>query len=432
MKKYLRLIKKIIRQILPSENLINYFWHLPIEWFGAVWHGFPGRKIKVIGVAGTKGKTTTAYFISQLLEGLGKRVALYSTAAVKIAGQEELNTQKMTTPGRGFMQKVLARAVKAQCDYAVLEISSHGLKQFRLIGISFAVVVLTNMMPDHLDYHKTAQDYTLSHQRMIGPRTKVVVLNREDADLKRIKTGNVHCVAFGQDNSSDMRINNIQTQDKQTSFTLSYLTRTVPFVLPTLGIFNVYNTAAALAAMRGIGIDISELQEQVKKLVPAPGRMEIIPNHLNGTVIVDYAHSPESFEQVFKTIKPRVKGKLIVITGACGDRDDKVRPKMGKLLGEYCDKVVLTNDDPYTENPDKIINDLLKGLTTMPQMKKDESYWVIMDRREAIAKGLLLMTAGDVVLVLGKGAEQWQVFKDKKIPWDDRQVVREVLMEIQK
>lgn len=427
MKKILRLLKKIIRAVLPSENLVNYCWHLPVEILCALYYGFPGRKIKVIGVAGTKGKTTTAYFIAQLLEGVGKRAALYSTAAVKIAGKEELNTQKMTTPGRGFMQALLKKAVQAKCDYAVLEISSHGLKQFRLVGIPFSVIVLTNMMPDHLDYHKTSQDYTLSHQRMIGRKTKVVVYNAEDQYLKSLSLPQTYRVSFGQNSDCDMRINNVRAEDQGTGFTLSFKRKTYAYWIPTLGDFNVYNTAAALGALRGIGIDIAELKNKVAALVPAPGRMEKIANNLGLTVIVDYAHSPDSFEQVFKAMTPLPSSKLIAITGACGDRDSRVRPKMGKLLGEYCDYVVLTNDDPYTEDPQQIIGHLLKGLSALPKMEQNKTYWMIMDRRSAIEKGLSLACPGDIVLILGKGAEQWQVFKDKKIPWDDRQVAKEIL-----
>ncbi|KKS91384.1 MAG: UDP-N-acetylmuramoylalanyl-D-glutamate-2,6-diaminopimelate ligase, UDP-N-acetylmuramoyl-L-alanyl-D-glutamate-2,6-diaminopimelate ligase [Parcubacteria group bacterium GW2011_GWC1_43_12] len=429
MKKYIRFIKKIIRIILPSEGLINYFWHLPIEWLYAVRYGFPGRKITVIGVAGTKGKTTTAYFIAQLLESIGKRVALYSTAAVKIAGKEELNTEKMTTPGRGFMQRLLLRAVRAQCEYAILEISSHGLKQFRLIGIPFPVVIFTNMMPDHLDYHKTDRDYTFSHQRMIGPKTKVVAINGEDAQLRKLRITGTHTIIFGKGDGCDMRINNVEGESGGTSFTLSYLSKTIPLYIRTLGIFNVYNATAALAALRGIGVDILELRENIKALIPAPGRMESIPNEYGYTVIVDYAHSPDSFDQVLKTMKPQTKGNLIAVTGACGDRDARVRPVMGKLLGQYCDYVVLTNDDPYTEDPEKIIQELHEGIRTVLTMKEEKSYWIIMDRRSAITKGLSLAKSGDIVMILGKGAEQWQGFKDKRIPWDDREVARELLNE---
>ncbi len=426
-------IKKILGRFFPIQSIINWCWHLPQEIFLTFLFGFPGRKMKVIGVAGTKGKTTTAYFISQLLEASGERTALYSTAAIKIGEKERLNELKMTTPGGVFLRRFLRDARRAGCTYVVLEVSSHALKQFRLWGIPFVAVVITNMMPDHLDYHKTAQDYTMSHMRMFGARTRVTVVNGDDENSSTFAKMRRRVLTFGAREYNTFRIANISSTETGMSFDVSYYGRTDHYNVPYIGEYNAYNTTAALATLYGLDIPIKNLSGAVSNLIPAPGRMEKIHSDKGFDVIVDYAHSPDSFENLFKAIKPLAKGKIIAVTGACGDRDARVRPKMGELLAEYCDQTVITNDDPYTEDPEKIMNELISGLTANREsrianrMIENVNWWKIPDRKSAIQKGIELAGYNDMVLVLGKGSEQWQVFKDKKVPWDDRKVVKEIL-----
>ncbi|OIO50627.1 MAG: hypothetical protein COV41_02225 [Candidatus Brennerbacteria bacterium CG11_big_fil_rev_8_21_14_0_20_43_10] len=433
MRGVIRFIKKLIRAILPSEEAVNYCWHLPIQIAIALRYGLPGHHIKVIGIAGTKGKTSTAHFISQLLESTGEKTALYSTTTIKIGNVERLNDLKMTTPSRTFLQRFLRDALKAHCTHAVIEVSSHGLKQFRLWGIPFAVAVLTNMTPDHLDYHKTAQDYTMSHMRMIGNRTRAVIVNGDDENLKPFAGMRRRIFTFGKNAYNIFKIQNIQPNAQSgMTFEIEYYGHRTAYTVPYIGEYNAYNTAAALATLYGLEIDIDSLRDAVSNLAPAPGRMEYILCDKGFDIIVDYAHSPESFEKLFQAITPALQGNLIAVTGACGDRDATVRPDMGRLLAKYCQYVVITNDDPYTEDPEKIMQGLISGLTTNNKQQttkliENVSWFQIPDRRKAIRKGIELARKGDTVLVLGKGAEQWQVFKDKKIPWDDRKIVQEIL-----
>jgi len=196
------------------------------------------------------------------------------------------------------------------------------------------------------------------------------------------------------------------------------------------GKFNLYNVLASLAAIQALGFEVSKLKEAVKNLRAAPGRVEKIENKLGVEIIVDYAHSPESFENLLSSIKPYLKKRLICVTGACGERDASKRPIMGKILNHYSDLAVITNDDPYGEDPEKIARELIAGMEESGRFKLNKNYWKILDRRLAIKKAIELAKKGDTIAVLGKGAEQWQMFKDSKIPWDDREVIREELGEI--
>ena len=420
-------LKKFLRQHLPLEGMINLFWHLPQEMFLTIVYGFPGAKIPVIGVAGTKGKTTTAYFISQLLEAGGEKTALYSTAAIKIGDKERLNELKMTTPGGVFLRRFLRDAKRQGCTFVVLEVSSHALKQHRLWGIPFVAVVITNMMPDHLDYHKTAEDYTMSHMRMFGKKTRVAIVNGDDKSSEVFAKLRRRVLTFGQKGFNTFRIRNIASTGSGMSFDMEYYGHAAHYDVPYIGDYNAYNTVAALATLYGLEKLIDGLGDAVKCLVPAPGRMEKIHSDKGFDVIVDYAHSPDSFENLFKAVKPLAKAKIIAVTGACGDRDWRVRPQMGRLLAEYCDRVVITTDDPYTESPEKIASELIQGLVESKVMIEGQTWFNIPDRKTAIQKGISLAQKDDIVLVLGKGSEQWQVFKDEKIPWDDREVVKEIV-----
>ena len=422
-----RSFKKFLRQHLPVEGLINTFWHLPQEIFLTMLYGFPGTRIPVIGVAGTKGKTTTAYFISQLLEASGEKTALYSTAAIKIGNKERLNELKMTTPGGVFLRKFLRDAKREGCTYVVLEVSSHALKQHRLWGVPFTAVVITNMMPDHLDYHKTAYDYTMSHMRMFSGKTRVTVVNGDDESSAVFANLRRRVLTFGRKDFNTFRIKNMTAVETGMAFDMEYYGHKAQYAVPYIGDYNAYNTVAALATLYGLEKLIDGMGEAVSRLVPAPGRMEKISSDKGFDVIVDYAHSPDSFENLFKAVKPLAKGKIIAVTGACGDRDWRVRPQMGRLLAEYCDRVVITTDDPYTENPEKIASELIRGLVESKAMVEGQTWFNIPDRKTAIQKGIALAQKDDMVLVLGKGAEQWQVFADKKIPWDDLKVVKELV-----
>lgn len=433
------IFKKAVKKFLPAgiyNDLTPYFFHLPKAVLANLVFGFPGRKIRVIGIAGTKGKSTTAYLVNQLLESLGFKTAVLSTTTVKIGRDEQLNDFKMTSVDSWDLQKFLSKAVKENCRFAVLETSSHALKQFRTWGVKFEVVVLTNMMPDHQEYHKSVNDYTFSHKKMLGSKTKVLALNGDDINLEPFKKLDIKQISFGLRSGNSFYAKDVAIDESGSKFNLIFNGRNQVFSTGLPGKFNLYNVLAALSAIPALGFDINGLEKAVFDLKAAPGRVEKITNNLGLEIIVDYAHSPDSFENLFSAIKPYVKGKLIAVTGACGERDVTKRPIMGRILANYCDLAVITNDDPYGEDPEKIARELISGLTQSNEFfpaeglrgKENKTYWKILDRREAIKKAIQLAKKGDTIAILGKGSEQWQMFKDSKIPWDDRKVAREILV----
>ncbi len=395
-------MKKILKRIIP-RSWIHALWHKPKAIAAALLYGFPGRKLTVLAVAGTKGKTSTAYFTSQLLDAAGISNVLFSTAAVRVAGAEHLNTLKLTTPTPFYLNKLLATAVKKGCRAAVLEVSSHALVQHRLWGIPIPYVVITNLAPDHLEFHASAEEYQREHLRLITKDLRRLIVNGIDS----------HSAAF-----RSLPVETTVLRDTDEEYT--ELARSVPLK----GVFNKVNAYFATTAARTLGADEAALRKKLPELRGAPGRMESIANSRGFDIIVDYAHSLESLEQFFSAVREDSRGRIIAVFGACGDRDPKPRPRMGETLDQYAHTIIVTNDDPYTEDPQKIADDLLSGIRSKT---KEETLFVILDRKEAIAKALSLAQPSDCVCILGKGAEQWQVFENKKIPWDDRAVVRDEL-----
>ncbi len=270
------------------------------------------------------------------------------------------------------------------------------------------------------------EDYILTHKKMISKKTKVLVLNNDDEYSNDFKNLNVFKILIGEKSTSNLKLEDYSFSENGSKIVFSYQDKEYNCFLPLIGKFNIYNFLSAVGCLNGLGFKIDNLGEKSLKLKPAPGRNEII-YYNNFTVIVDYAHSPESFESFFRAIKPFIKGKLIVVTGACGERDRNKRPKMGELLAFYSDLVVITNDDPYGEDPEQIAQDLILGLARSNKFQESKNFWKILDRREGIKKGIDLAEKNDVVAILGKGSEQWQVFKNYKIPWDDRKIAKEII-----
>lgn len=434
-------IKNFLKRILP-ENFILWSWHYPKAVLAAFCYGFPAKGLTVIGVAGTKGKTTTCHLIAQILETAGKKTAMVSTAALKIGSSEELNSIKMTTPSPFFLQRFTRRAVKAGCQYLVLETSSHALVQYRTFGIPFKAAVLTNLMPDHLEYHKTAKAYQASHQKMFSRHLRYLILNGDDPNseefLKIPFSGQKIIYGLNQSALSDISsptelktivAERVSLAPTGSSFFVKTPAGSTEIHLSLLGKFNVYNALAALGLAFSQNISLETVKVALEKFRGAPGRMERIDAGQNFDVFVDYAHSPDSLINLFGVISSLKRGKVIVVFGACGERDASQRPRMGEILDENADYLIVTNDDPYGEDPEKIARDLVSGIKNKIL---GENLWKILDRKSAIEKAFSLAKDGDSVLILGKGAEQWQIFKDKKVPWDDRKMAEEILEKLSK
>ena len=457
-------IKNLLRKILPYRIIL--WTHKIRAVFATVFYGFPARKLIIIGVAGTKGKTTVCNLIAKILEEDGEKVAMITTANLKIGKKEWLNKVKMTTPSSFFIQKFLRNAVEKKCDYAIIETTSHGLVQYRHWGIPYQIVVLTNLMPDHLDYHKTYENYRDSHLKLFNRNLKTLILNKDDERLEYFKNppnpSRIESVIyFSIQNQADFFANEIKLEKERTNFELVYNEQTIKINSPLLGEFNVSNCLAAAAVGFVCKISLDKIKNALEKIKGIEGRLEKIKisNEQNFEVIVDYAHSPDSLETFYETVVPYAKGKIIAVLGACGDRDKTYRPALGKLAAKYADYVIITNEDPYSEKPEDIIEQVFDGVVSSPFLKgnrgifetdseilsaeggqvqndkiktfkENTNCWKILDRREAIEKAIGLAEENDLVLITGKGAEQWIVYGasgEKKIPWDDRKVVREAI-----
>ncbi len=410
------MLKKILKKLIP-ESVLN-FYHKSLAILASIVYLFPSRKLVVIGVTGTKGKSTVANMIWKVLQSNGLVTGMTTTANFRIADEEWINDTKMTMQGRFRLQKLLRRMVKAGCTHAVVETSSEGIKQFRHLGISYDMAVFTNLTPEHIESHGSFENYKLAKaelfKKLKGKGTIIVNADDEHSPFYNGYPADKH-VTYSINNSSDIQASDIETKDRGSYFVIN----NKPFHVPLRGEFNIYNALAAIAVGRSLDLEWQGIIDALAKFTYIPGRMEEIKSDKGFSVIVDYAHTAESLEAVYKTLKPEAR-KLIAVLGSCGGGRDKAkRPILGALAGRYADIAVITDEDPYDEDVESIIDEVWAGLDN----SKIEKY-KILDRAEAIAKAVGLAKKGDIVVVTGKGSEQYLVTKKGKISWDDREVVR--------
>jgi len=383
-------------------------YHLILAFLGVLVYRFPSKKLRVIGVTGTNGKSTVVELTSRILEGAGYKVASLSSIKFKIGEKEWPNTLKMTMPGRFKIQKFLRQAVDAGCQYAVLEVTSEGIKQHRHRFIDFDIAVFTNLTPEHIEAHGSFENYRQAKGKLFQATKNIHIINIDDENAE-------YFLQFPAKKRYTYGLNkgDINTQNTQ-------------FKLKLIGNFNIYNALAAISVGISQGVNSKICKLAVEKVEGIPGRMEEVISE-PFKVFVDYAFTPNALEKVYQTLKP-LNNKMICVLGSCGGGRDKwKRPVLGKIAAKYCDEVIVTNEDPYDENPLKIMEDVASGFSQIPNSKfQIPKYEKILDRREAIRKSLELAKPGDTVIITGKGCEPWIcVAKGKKIPWDDRQVVKE-------
>ena len=427
--------KRRISQLVPQG--IKNIYHLAQAIIANVRYGFPSRKLQVIGVTGTNGKTTTTQFIARILEHAGKKTAVASTISFQIGGERRVNSSKFTTLSSWQLQKFLCEAVTSECEYAVLETSSHALDQHRVWGIAYDIAVMTNVTREHLDYHGTMEQYRRA-KRMLFLMAKQAVINLDMEDPEYFRGHSKQPTIFysTKDPNAHLFAQKIELDFKGTEFTVD----DTSFHLNIPGLFNIENALAALGVARLLGIDFSVAAEALADITGVPGRMELVPNTKNADIIIDYAVTPDAFEKLYASILPlKIPGtKIIHVFGACGERDRGKRPMLGEIASGYADIVILTNEDPYHEDPERIIDEIEKGvmkkrparITPRSGVGGDTGYFRIFDRREAIRKALALADIGDIVLVTGKGAEETMALGDEWIPWNDRKVIEEELTKL--
>ena len=388
---------------------------------------YPGKRLRMIGVTGTNGKTTTTNIIRTILRKAGHKVGLIGTINIMIEDQETVSHN--TTPDVVDLQKNLYAMVCAGCDYCVMEVSSHALALQRVAGIEYDCAVLTNITQDHLDFHKTMENYRDAKSLLFEHLTdgdkpnKNAVFNMDDASSSVIKERTkARVLTYGKGKDNDIYPLNFTVAPKAMQLALATPVGEMDLELKITGEFNVYNVMGAVAAMLAENISKEIIVSVLDGFAGVPGRFQLVEAGQPYTVIVDYAHTPDGLDNVLKTARSITRGKLWVVFGCGGDRDNKKRPIMGGLALELADKVVVTSDNPRTEDPERIIDEIFTALQKVPAGKE---VFRLSDRREAINFALGHAAADDVIMIAGKGHENYQILKDKTIHFDDKEVVLE-------
>ena len=434
-------MKTSIKKLLP-ERLINGY-HLGWAVLANIWYRYPSREITVIALNGSKGKTTSANMIRQILGSDGTKVGLISTANIVVGEEERLNPYHMTMPGRAIIQKLIREMVDQGCKYLILEVTSEGQVQYRHWGLDIDYLVYLNLMDErqeahHFNYNQLREDNSKVF-RMVSRQntkkkfqakfTKLLLLNRDDPEAEYYINQFDHKIkSFGKDPGYDYWLNDIL----ETREGLRFEVNQFKYQIPIGGEYNADNALAAIALTSEIGVDQRRIAKVLSGLDQIPGRFERIEAGQEFRVIVDYAYEQAGIRGLLKSvnnIKDQESEVWVLIGGQGGGRDKKKRPEIGKIAMENADKVVITDDDPYEEEPINIIKDIEKGVREISKAK-NKDYFLIQDRREAIAFALKSAQAKDVVVIACKGADQLMMRKGGSVPWDDRQVVREELVKL--
>ena len=387
-------------------------------------HSHPSRDLNLVGITGTNGKTTTAYLLHAILEQDAPSLMLGTVTAI-LAGQEAPSVR--TTPEAIDIQRFLAQGRDLGCRHGVLEVSSHALELQRVYECSFQVAIFTNLSQDHLDFHPSMEDYFQAKCRLFhrshNPGLKLAVLNGDDAVVARLRpSSGIRVTTFGLSPDCQVRPITQQLSVDGIETELDLDGERVSLSSPLVGTHNLYNLMAAVVAAREVGIPIEKIQRGVSQCANVPGRFERVSLDAPFSVFVDYAHTPEALANILGLARQVAAGRVICLFGCGGDRDRGKRPLMGEVALRLADHVVVTSDNPRSEDPAAIISEIVQG------MRQDEDRWCsVNDRREAISRALSLAVPGDLVLLAGKGHEPYQEIDGGQINFDDRQVAREEL-----
>lgn len=393
-------------------------------------YGYPSSRLGLIGVTGTNGKTTVTYLIKSILQAAGHRAGLFGTVAYELT--DEVLPSTHTTPESHVLQALLARLVEKGADYAVMEVSSHALALNRVEGCEFDVAVFTNLTQDHLDFHHTMDGYfeakcrlfsdlSRSHQKS---RPKRAVINRDDPWGRRlIKSVQAPIWTYGLEGEADLTADDIQSRLDGLTFTAVTPIGSFPVRSALVGRYNVYNLLAAIGAAIHLGVPPDRIRQGIASLPGVPGRFERLDSGQGFSVIVDYAHTEDALDRLLRAVVELTSGRVITVFGCGGDRDHGKRAPMGRTAARFSDVVVITSDNPRSEDPVRIIDEVAAGVREGLAQKKSPVEWMaVPDRREAIERALDLARPGDSVVVAGKGHEDYQIIGGRTIPFDDRQV----------
>ncbi len=380
------------------------------------------EKMKIIGVTGTNGKTTTAYLLSEMLNKLGNKSAYIGTIGFFI-GEEKKQNLNNTTPDICDLYELLLEAYESECDYVILEASSQGLSYGRIDGIYFDMALFTNLTQDHLDYHKTMENYALAKQKLFRNLKKdgTSIVNSDDVYAKYFMLEKNKTITYGFE-SGDYQILDFQMNFSGMHFTYQHSGKKFKIKTNLLGKYNISNTLLVVIALEQLGFERKQFISYLEHLEGPSGRMEMIP-YQNDLIVIDYAHTPDAMDNVISTMKQVSQKNLYVVFGCTGSRDRAKRPIMARMATERCKYAIFTSDDLHDESFDQIISDMIDGL-------EYTNYEVCENRKEAIHKGIDLLKQDDILLVLGKGHEEVMIVGNQKIPFHDRTVVEEYIDEL--
>ena len=383
--------------------------------------GRPADKMTMIGITGTNGKTTTAFMIKTVLEANGIKTGLVGTVAC-MAGEENLGAT-LTTPESRELHEMFAHMLQKGCQAVVMEVSSHALSQNRVTGIAYAVGVFTNLTQDHLDYHGTMENYA-SEKRKLFAQCKAAAFNADEAHAAYMAEGfSGTALFYGTSSAADMRAKDIAYHADSIAYTLNLEQKDYNVKIAIPGQFTVYNSLACASACKLLNLPMENILSGMRQIHTVPGRIEVVPTPGQAfTVILDYAHTPDGLENILKAVRGFARGRVITVFGCGGDRDRKKRPLMGYAAGKLSDYCVVTSDNPRTEAPMKIIEDILPGM-----LDSGCEFEVEENRVEAIARALICAQAGDVVVLAGKGHEPYQEIQGVRHPFDEKAIVQEII-----
>ena len=386
----------------------------------------PSKEFKLIGITGTKGKTTTSFMVKKILEEAGHKVGLVGTVATYI-GKTKLYDAERTTPEALELQSLFRKMADEECEYVVMEVSSQSLKLGRVDGCNFYLGAFTNLSEDHIskNEHPDMEDY-FSCKCKLFDMTKTGIVNIDDVKgLELIKRKpNVDYTTYSINSDSDKKAYNISITNLLTTFNVKINNAEELVKISIPGNFTVYNALCAISISEKLGIETKYILSGLKK-VRVPGRSELVNNKLNIPIMIDYAHSPESLKNILLAVKSYTKGRVISLFGCGGDRDTNKRPIMAKISGEIADYTIITSDNPRTEDPEAIVKDVEKGIIGVTS-----NYEVIVDRKEAIKRAIEIATPDDIVVLAGKGHENYQVIGHEKIHFDEKEIIDEIMNKI--
>ncbi len=389
------------------------------------YYGNPSRYFKLIGVTGTKGKTTTTYMIKAILEKAGYKVGLIGTIASYI-GDECLGESSRTTPESLELQGLFYKMAKAKCDYVIMEVSSQSLKLSRVEGCNFDYGIFTNLYKDHISAkeHTDMNEYFESKLKLFTMCPRAFI-NSDDFKCNKIIKGAPNCniSTYAVDNKADLLAKDITITNVSVDFKVKIGTKNERIKVNIPGRYSVYNALAAISLATAVGVDVEKIKEGLENIV-VPGRNELVPNKDELPIMLDYAHTAESLENILQASKTYTPGRVICVFGCGGDRDREKRPRMGEVAGRLADYTIVTTDNPRTEKPEDIIKEIEAGIS-----KTKGKYEIVVDRREAIAKAIKMMGKRDLVILAGKGHETYQEINGEKFPFDEREIIKEILGE---